>query len=225
MELTRRLWSLKEGEIPMKESNDKFSKVKTLVIYIHGKGGNAEEALHYKPLFKECDVIGFDYHSDTPQKAKEEFPDYFEKESQNYDKVIVVANSIGAYFAMSALSDKKIEKAYFISPVVNMEKLISDMLLWAKVSEKELMEKGEIKTDFGETLSWDYLSYVRSHPVNWSISTHILYGENDNLTSFDTISDFAQKSHSSLTIMKNGEHWFHTENQMEFLDNWIRSNL
>ena len=28
------------------------------VIYIHGKGGNAEEAIHYKPLFSNCDVIG-----------------------------------------------------------------------------------------------------------------------------------------------------------------------
>ena len=31
------------------------------VIYIHGKGGNAEEAIHYKPLFRNCDVIGLDY--------------------------------------------------------------------------------------------------------------------------------------------------------------------
>ena len=31
------------------------------VIYIHGKGGNAEEAIHYKPLFSDCDVIGLDY--------------------------------------------------------------------------------------------------------------------------------------------------------------------
>lgn len=25
-----------------------------------------------------------------------------------------------------------------------------------------------------------------------------------------------------LTIMKNGEHWFHTEEQMQFLDAWIK---
>lgn len=35
--------------------------MKKSVIYIHGKGGNAEEAEHYKPLFKDYDVIGFDY--------------------------------------------------------------------------------------------------------------------------------------------------------------------
>ena len=57
---------------------------------------------------------------------------------KNYKSVQVIANSIGAYLAMNALSDKQIEKAYFISPVVNMEKLITDMMLWANVTEDEL---------------------------------------------------------------------------------------
>lgn len=34
--------------------------------------------------------------------------------------------------------------------------------------------------------------------------------------------DFANKHQAILTIMKNGEHWFHTEDQMLFLDNWIK---
>ena len=46
-----------------------------LVIYIHGKGGNAEEAEHYKSLFSENDVIGFDYRSQNPWEAKGEFSD------------------------------------------------------------------------------------------------------------------------------------------------------
>ncbi len=34
--------------------------------------------------------------------------------------------------------------------------------------------EGIIQTDFGENLSWDYLSYIRSHPVGWTAPTHIL---------------------------------------------------
>ncbi len=34
----------------------------------------------------------------------------------------------------------------------------------------------------GETLSWEYLCYVRNHPVNWSVPTYILYGDKDNLS-------------------------------------------
>ena len=35
-------------------------------IYIHGKYGLPEEAEHYRPLFPDCEVIGFDYKAQTP---------------------------------------------------------------------------------------------------------------------------------------------------------------
>ena len=35
--------------------------------------------------------------------------------------------------------------------------------------------------------------------------------------------EFANKHNSSLTILKNGEHWFHTEEQLAFLDKWLRT--
>ena len=57
---------------------------------------------------------------------------------------------------MYALAQRSISKALFISPIVNMEKLITDMMMWSNVTE-------------------------------------------------------------------DGEHWFHTDAQMKFLDNWIRT--
>ena len=45
-----------------------------LVLYVHGKGGSAHEAGHYKMLFPNHEVIGFDYRSQTPWEAREEFP-------------------------------------------------------------------------------------------------------------------------------------------------------
>lgn len=203
------------------KNKKEVEEMKKLIIYIHGKGGNSSEAEHYKPLFPDCTVIGFDYGAQTPWDAKSEFCEYFDSVSKDYDTVSIIANSIGAYFAMSSLFGKRIEKAYFISPVVDMEKLISNMMKWANVDENELMQKREIPTDFGETLSWDYLCYVRKNPVKWDIATHILYGERDNLTSYETIKGFAEKIGATLTVTKNGEHWFHTNEQMKFLDKWI----
>lgn len=51
--------------------------MKDIMVYVHGKGGSAEEAGHYKTLFPELEVIGFDYQSQTPWEAKEEFPPFF----------------------------------------------------------------------------------------------------------------------------------------------------
>lgn len=195
---------------------------KALVIYIHGKGGEAAEGAHYGPLFPGCDVLGFDWHAETPWEALSEFPAFFERWSRGYDRVILVANSIGAYFAMMSLGQAEIEKAYFISPIVDMEKLICKMMAWAKVSEAELRAAGEIETAFGETLSWEYLCYVRRHPVRWTVPTEILYGGRDNLTDRDTVTAFALAHGAGLTVMEGGEHWFHTDEQMAFLDEWIR---
>lgn len=195
--------------------------MKNPILYVHGKGGTAKEAEHYKPLFPGHDVFGLDYKACTPWEAKEEFPAAIQKLPGPQRKMILIANSIGAYFSMCALPQEKIEKAYFISPIVDMERLIRDMMSWAKVSETELRERGVIETGFGEALSWEYLCYVRRHALNWNVPTEILYGGNDNLTSLETITAFSSAHHAGLTVMKNGEHWFHTDEQMTFLDNWI----
>lgn len=194
------------------------------VIYVHGKGGTAEEAEHYKPLFPKSEVIGFDYRAQTPWAAKEEFLNFFAEQRKRCDNLTLAANSIGAFFSMHALDETLVDRAYFISPIVDMENLIGNMMMWANVTEQELAEKSEIITDFGETLSWDYLCYVRRHPIIWNVPTCILYGEYDNLTSIDTISSFANRHHSALTVMPGGEHWFHTEEQLQFLDNWIKKS-
>ena len=199
--------------------------MRRLVIYVHGKGGSAEEAEHYRSLFTESDVVGFDYKAQTPWEAQNEFSRFFDLHGREYDSVILIANSIGAFFSMNALAEKQITQAFFISPIVNMERLITDMMMRSNVTETELRGKGQIGTDFGETLSWEYLCYVREHPIEWNIPTCILYGEKDNLTSEETVSEFADRIGAPLTVMKDGEHWFHTAAQMEFLDNWIKNSI
>lgn len=191
------------------------------IVYIHGKGGTAEEAAHYRPLFQDCDVIGFDYAAQFPWEAKEEFPAFFREISGSYGSVEIIANSLGALLALYSLSEQEIRRAYLISPVVDMEKLIVDMMGWGAVTEDMLKEKQQIKTPFGETLSWKYLCYVRENPVVWKIPTHILYAQLDHLTSYETIAGFAERTGASLTVMSAGEHWFHTREQVQFLDRWI----
>ena len=176
-----------------------------VVLYVHGKGGSAAEAEFYEGIFPECDVVGFDYKSETPWESMGEFQSEAKSLLAEYDGIILVANSIGAYFSLLSLADMPIEKAYFISPIVNMEKLIMDMMHWAGVTEDELQEQGIIATEFGEALSWEYLAWVRSHPVSWHIPTEILYGSEDNLQSMETVKNFAAGCGAGLTIMEQGE--------------------
>lgn len=197
--------------------------MKNIVIYVHGKGGSAQEAEHYGTLFPDAEVVGFDYRAQTPWEAKEEFLRFFAGQRERCGSLVLVANSIGAYFSMCASAETLIDRAYFISPIVDMEKLICKMMAWAGVTEQELAEKSEIPTEFGETLSWNYLCYVREHPLHWRVPTCILYGGRDSLTSPETVTAVAERTGAELTVMPDGEHWFHTQRQLQFLDSWITS--
>lgn len=192
------------------------------ILYIHGKGGNAAEAEQYKKYFPGFDVIGVDYIGYLPWEVKEQIKAQYDELCRSYGHISVIAGSIGAYFTMLALHDRQVAKALFISPILDMERLINDMMSWAGVTEKELRERGEIPTDFGETLSWEYLCFARENPVLWDIPTEILYAGKDHLTSRETVEKFAAAHNASVTVMENGEHWFHTEEQLEFLDGWIK---
>ena len=194
-----------------------------VVLYIHGKGGTADESEHYKRLFPDCDVCGLDYKCFTPWEVYKEIKETINDLKKHYDKIILIANSIGAFFAMNADICHNICHAYFISPIVDMEKLITDMMKWANVTEEELRQKETIRTKFGEELSWKYLCYVKNNPITWCVPTDILYGRGDNIVSIDTIKSFVDNHNARLTIMENGEHWFHTEEQMQFLDDWIKN--
>ena len=196
----------------------------TVVVYVHGKGGNAAESQHYKALFSGSEVIGLDYRTFTPWETGREIKQAIEALREKFNDVILVANSIGAFFSMNGGLDGLVKKAYFISPIVDMEKLITDMMDWANVTEDELEKQGVIPTSFGGDLSWKYLTYVRMHPISWNVPTRILYGSEDTMTSLKTIQEFAQKHQAVLTVMEKGEHWFHTAAQMKFLDDWITTN-
>ena len=60
-----------------------------------------------------------------------------------YSGITLIANSIGTFFSMNAGIDAMIRSAFFISPIVDMEQLILNMMTWANVTERELEEKGD----------------------------------------------------------------------------------
>ena len=196
---------------------------KKAVLYVHGMGGNAEESGHYVTLFPDCKVTGLDYKSFTPWETGAEIRAAVERLKREYACVELIANSIGAYFSLCAGAGGMLARAYLISPIVDMERLILEMMSRAGVTEEELRAKGVIRTASGEDLSWEYLCWVREHPVVWDVPSAILYGSADELTAYETVYAFAQAHDASLTVMKDGEHWFHTEEQMRFLDAWIKA--
>lgn len=195
--------------------------MKQLVFYVHGRGGSAAEAERYRSLFPDSEVLGLEYQANTPWETGPEIrAGLLEAHGEGRD-VILIANSIGAFFCMCAGIEALVQKAYFISPIVDMERLIADMMAWSGVTEAELESRGVIPTAGGEDLSWEYLCWVRAHPIHWEVPTELLYGGRDVLTARETAAAFAQRHNAGLTVMENGEHWFHTDEHLAFLDRWL----
>ena len=96
-----------------------------LVLYIHGKGGSPAESKHYKSLFPEYHVIGLDYQTFTPWATGKEIHTAVSKFKNEYKKIILIANSIGAFFCMNADISEWIDK--MTSPIIQLGKNFGNM--------------------------------------------------------------------------------------------------
>ena len=81
------------------------------ILYVHGKGGNAQEAEHYQKLFPADEVIGLDYQTCSPWETGKEIKAAIEGLRERSNHVWLIANSIGAFFSMNAEIDELIQKA------------------------------------------------------------------------------------------------------------------
>ena len=209
-----------------------------LFLYIHGKMGCKEEAAQFGKIVcsEGYQVLSMDLpgHGErsgemerfVPWEVVPELQTVLEYAQGRWKKIRLCANSIGGYFSLLAFRDAKLEKSLFVSPILDMVKLIHDMMGWAGVTQEQLKEAGEIPTAFGETLSWKYLAYAAEHRITkWDCPTSILYAGQDHLTARETVDEFARRFGCTVTVMENGEHWFHTEQQLAVLEAWVRKEL
>lgn len=206
-------------------------------IAVHGNMSNKEDEvikiLAEKVIGKGYQLLSFDLpehgerKNDTTylckvQNCVKDLKQIIEYAKLNYSEINLWACSMGAYFSLVAYKNEEIKQCLFLSPVVNMKVIIDNMMLWSNTTEEELEEKQEIKTDFGQTLYWDYYKYVKDNPIiNWNKKTYILYGNKDNMQNEDIIKNFSNKFNCDLTILENGEHYFHTEEQLKFYKKWL----
>ena len=198
--------------------------MKHAMLYIHGKGGNAAEAERFRVICPGFTVLGVDYQGELPWEVAPQITAAYDEAHRQYDHIVLLANSIGAYFAMLFLQDRMLDKALFVSPVLDMERLILDMMSWAGVSEQVLREQREIPTDFGETCPGRIFAMCGSIPSPGRCHRDPLcWGR--HLVSRQTVERFAEEHGAGLTVLENGEHWFHTEEQLAFLDGWIVKGL
>jgi len=211
-----------------------------LFIAVHGnmssKDDDAIVVFAEEAIAKEYQVLSFDLPEHGDRKDEEYacmvqncvsdltvIIGYARTISRN---ISLFACSMGAYFSLLTCRDLPLEQCLFLSPVLNMERVINNMMSLFNVSEERLKVEKAIETPIGQTIYWDYYCYVKSNPIDtWDKPTAILYGSDDNLSEFDVVSDFVNRYHCNLQILKQGEHYFHTDEHLRYLRQWLRDNI
>jgi pimeloyl-ACP methyl ester carboxylesterase len=208
---------------------------KNVYVAIHGQGGNKEEAkLLYGIVAPNAQVISIDLpkHGERtdavnflPWEVIVELQQVIQYTKKHWQTVSLYANSIGALFSMLSYKNETFEKVLFVSPILDMNVVITNMMKQNHISEERLQKEQVIPTN-GEPLSWEYLSYIREHPItHWLHPTNILYSKNDCFIDYDTVTTFCERFHCQLTAIEDGEHWFHTKEQLACLHSWIITSI
>jgi len=211
-----------------------------VVIAVHGNMSNKEdvpiEIFAENACNKGYQVLSFDLPEHGDRKSEStlckvqfcvnDLLEVMEYADSRWSKISLFANSMGAYFSLLAYKDMPLEKAWFLSPVVDMRRIIENMMLWFQISEEDLKREQTISTPIGQNLYWDYYSYVIEHPIEkWRVPTCILYGSKDELCEYDTISKFADQFSCKLRIENDAEHYFYNKEQLETLEDWLQQEI
>ena len=177
-------------------------KSEKVFLYVHGLYGRKEESLAFAEVAvpKGYQVLAIDLP--VERKPWEVLPMLNEVRDylyMNWKYVSVRANSIGSWFSLLSFQGKVINQALLVSPLLDMKKFI---------------EKQPSREE-------DYYEWVINNPITrWDAPTYILRPKVDLVVSDEVGRDFINQHHCQVTVMADGEHWFHTPEQIVLLRTW-----
>ena len=199
---------------------------KTIVVYIHGLHGSHEESKYFDFFNKYFEVVGLDYPDGNPWELEDIFKSRFAELTKDYKDIIVIANSLGAFLSVQYLSEFNIKQAFFISPLCSMPLMIRGIAANNGLSMEKFKEMHHVTLKDGTELSYDYYEYLLNNKDNWNVPTDILYGSEDELIPLCSVISFiSYHPHVRLSVKEGSKHYFHTEEEKEYIKDWILRSL
>lgn len=206
-------------------------------LFVHGKRSSKDAAALFAQIAEErgCQTLSFDLPQHGERGESKERCDIWngirdvtrmcQAVFEGWKEAGLYGCSLGAFFSLHVCGAYPFQNCLFQSPIVDMESLIRQMMLWFDVPEQRLKQEREVDTPI-DLLSWDYFQYVLSHPIEkWSIPTSILYGGKDELQSRQVMQSFAERFGCRLTVSEFSEHPFMQPSDLPIVENWTRRSL
>ncbi|MHB8086675.1 MAG: alpha/beta hydrolase [Anaerolineaceae bacterium] len=209
-----------------------------LIIAVHGMLGSKEdfELLAEETVLKGYQVLSFDLpehgerkneaYACNPPNAVKDLITIMNYASTLSNRISLYACSLGAYFSLLAYQNAEFEQCLFQSPVVDMLRLIGNMMKAANISEEQLKTEKVIANRYGPKFEWEYYSYVKAHPIKkWGTPTKILMGAEDEVSEVDAVKAFASRFNTGLKLLEGSKHYLHGEEESREIQKWMRENL
>ena len=102
-------------------------------------------------------------------------------------------------------------------PALDMERLIMDMMGWVGVSKWTLRERSRFP--------WTSKRICLGNTLSHGISPQRFFTQEATIWCPAKLWSGLAGHGASLTVMKGGEYWLHTEEQLAFLDDWVKRDF
>ena len=203
------------------------------VIGVHGQFSNKHD-----PVMARCgDVIAswgdqlitFDLpaHGDrqddkafTPMDASPEVRAFARLARSQSTEVSLLANSIGAYFSLCDTPAGTFERAWLISPLLDLEYYIRDIMAEYSVSDEQLEAQTVIDTPRG-VLERSYLRFVEEHPARLNAPSWMIRGDQDEMVPLNALSRFVGAPGVELVQVEGGQHFLGQPPHLDTVVAWF----
>lgn len=203
------------------------------VVGVHGQFSNKHD-----PVMARCgDVIAswgdqlitFDLpaHGDrqddkafTPMDASPEVRAFARLARSQSTEVSLLANSIGAYFSLCDTPAGTFERAWMVSPLLDLEYYIRDIMAEYSVTDEQLEAQTVIDTPRG-VLERSYLRFVEEHPARLNAPSWMIRGDQDEMVPLNALSRFVGAPGVELVQVEGGQHFLGQPPHLDTVVAWF----
>lgn len=203
------------------------------VIGVHGQFSNRRDpvmAQYGNVIASRGDqLISFDLpaHGDrqddkafNPMEASPEVRTFARLARSQSTEVSLLANSIGAYFSLCDTPAGTFERAWMVSPLLDLEYYIRDIMAEYSVTDEQLEAQTVIDTPRG-VLERSYLRFVEEHPARLNAPSWIIRGDQDEVVPLNALSRFVGAPGVELVQVEGGQHFLGQPPHLDTVVAWF----
>lgn len=135
-------------------------------------------------------------------------------------EVGLLASSIGACFSLCDTPAGTFERAWLVSPLIDLEHYIRGVMAEYSVTYEQLEAETVIDTPRA-VLEWPYLRFVEEHPARLDIPSWTIRGDQDEVVPLSALSRFVDAPEGELVQIEGGPHFLGRPPHLDTVVAWF----